>query len=317
MKINNSPLSNVNNANKKVAFSGKIPGANTVKKLFEPLATGAMSRELFILNAFVFLLGGRIFASRDGNEKRETIIRDVPTILLAVGGVPVFKNFIAKKINDKSGFSIGHKSVVEPSNKPSFVEKATDWFRKTILRAKSPREKFSMASNTQLRDWYILDEMTEKSVGFEGFMKRFDKLGSNFKKVISSLSDEIKTAVSGFKPENGKFMEELSANKELKEKIVAAFKNPKNKACEKAIWSKTVPSVVGFASTLLLIGLCIPKLNIFITEQINKNKKAGETPSAEAQKLPEEVQSARLKALQNIAAKENKKAFASFSGANL
>ena len=71
---------------------------------------GPMIRTLFLANAFGFLLGSRLITSRDKEEKREILIRDLPTIGVAVMGVPVVAKWVAKGIQKKSGFVIMEES---------------------------------------------------------------------------------------------------------------------------------------------------------------------------------------------------------------
>lgn len=223
---------------KNVVFSGK---QNALKDFFQLGRNGNMTRGLFVANAFAFLLGGRLVTSRDANEKRETLTRDIPTIVLAVYGVPVIKKWVAKQIQKQTGFAI--------------ID-----------------ERKRVASSSQLKDWYQYDN--NLAVGFDGFSVRLAHKG-NLKKIYSSLCDDVKNKLANFNKDNHRFMEELSLpkNNDLKRTIQEAFSNPKgNKVFEHVAFLKTIPTVIGFAVTLGTIGIFIPKLNIFITEKINKSK---------------------------------------------
>jgi len=269
MKINNATPMMTNNttkANKNVAFSGGFP--KTPKELFVLERKGNMSRYLFTLNAFVFLLGGRLLKSRDKNEKRETMTRDVPTIVIAVFGVPVVKDAVAKVFQKNSGFAI----LNEGSEKSKFGQ----WIGK-IFNNKDTKTK-TIASYDQLEDRYVYDSNLKS--GFNGFLERLDEEGGDFKKICSSLSDEIKSKLSKFKTKNNAdFLVELEKDKGLKGLIVEGFKKPSNKAVEQAKWLKTIPTLAGFVVTLFTIGIFIPKLNIAITESINKKKKVETKPA--------------------------------------
>jgi len=247
-----------NNKNN-VSFSGK-PGF--FREFLTLERQGNMSRKLFIANAFLFLLGGRVLKARDDNEKREIFTRDIPSIVLAVQGVPVIGEMVTKLIQSRSGFAIGN----EYSEKDGF----------TLLRE---HRLEGIKGDGQLKDWYIFDENLAKlDGGFENFFTRLKDKGGNLKKICSSLSDEIKGKLTSFNESNVSFIKELnkSENKGLKVLIEEAFKGSKNKAFEKANFLKTIPRIIGFAMTLTLLGALIPKLNIHITRKLNKNKKAKE-----------------------------------------
>lgn len=267
MRINNATpvmsqavMNKNKNNSQNVAFSGAKANAFTdsCSKLFELTRKGTFSRALFVTNAYVFLLGSRLVTSRDNNERRETLTRDVPTIFIAVQGLPIIKNLVAKQIQKKTGFAITQE---------------------TGTAAKKSTETIS---SSQVGDWYHFDDKLVgstdgKASGFDRFVERLEQKGGNLKKIFSSLSDDIKTQLSGLKDENADIKTELSKNAELKSKIELAFKDGKNKAMAKAAWLKTIPTILGFALTLGLIGIFIPKLNIAITEKISKNKKAEES----------------------------------------
>lgn len=262
MKINTStPLlnNNVQNNSKQVAFGSNpnglvAKGTDFLKKTFVQERQGNLSRGLFILTAFTFLLGSRLVTSRDNNERRETLTRDVPTFVIAVQGVPVIGNFIAKKMQKIKGFAI--------------IED---------LKAKD----VEMAKNTQLKDWYQYDN--HLSAGFDGFVKRLSDVGANLKKVCSSLNKDMESKIANFSEDNAKFIEELSKNKSLKQTLETEFSKEGNEALKKASFLKVVPKLAGFLITLVTIGIFIPEFNIFLTESINKNK-ARKEENAEAKK---------------------------------
>lgn len=295
MKINKATSLNVKtNTNKNVAF--KSLGDFHPNKLFEPQRAGNMSRALFLINAYVFLLGARFFKSRKviesnqpsvnnepkkrsiSNEQRETLIRDIPTILIAVNGVPFFEKKFAKVLHDKYGFAI-----LKDKNSP----------------------KDGVASGSQIEDWYKFDENLHG--GIDKFNQRLDELGADLKKVTSSLSEEIKGKLSTFSNKNDEFIKKLSENQDLKKEITEAFKG-ENNAFKQASFLQTIPKVTGIAITLALIGIGIPKLNIFITEQVNKGKKP--TNAVKPEEQPKQQPS--MKTAQNSSTNEKSQAFAAF-----
>lgn len=270
MKVDKTLISPKGNT-KNTSFTSKgLVNSEKLRKFLEPEKLGNMSRGMFLLNAYIFLLGVRFFKSRkDGdqiakkklisNEQRETIIRDIPTILIAVNGVPAFQKLVAKYIH-KKGFAI-----------------LQDVDSKTT------------ATVGQIEDWYKFDKNLKS--GFKGFLTRLNEKGGNLKKIVSKLSDNIKDGVKGFSEDNTNFIKELlknPKNKNIKNDIITEFsKTAKegNQALIHASFLKSVPKIAGFLITLGLIGLGIPKLNIFITEKISKKEKAKEQDKTN----PEEV----------------------------
>ncbi len=259
MKINNAaPVIKNNNIknNKKAAFKG-LP--KSVTNFISLDRQGPMVRSLFLFNAFTFLLGSRIVTSRDKDEKREIIVRDVPTIFIAVAGVPIISKFFAKIIQDKSGFAIMKDSG------PSWLDKLMD-----KMTGKD------MIPHDQLETLYKYDK--NLASGMAGFSKRLRNFGGNLKKIYSSLGKEIAEKLKSFK-NNKEIIEALSEekkdvpkNKELSDMLIKALSDDKNAALKKAGFLRTIPTLIGFGLTLVSIGIIIPKLNIALTEYLNKNK---------------------------------------------
>ncbi len=216
---------------KKVSFGGKLGDFAKLER------GGTMSRGLFILNAFVFLLSSRILTSRDKDERRETIIRDIPTIVVSVKGVPMISNAVGSVLQKKNGFAINQNK--------------------------------SVASYSQIQDWHTIDGNLKS--GLNGFAERMNSLGGNMKKVCSALGGEIKDQVKGFSDNNKEFMAELSKNESLAKKVTEALKNPNNGAAKQAAFSKTITKMTGFGATMVAIGMLLPKINIAITKAVHKN----------------------------------------------
>lgn len=296
MRINNVTPKNQN----QTAFKGKFPTAAmkdaldkwNYRELFEPGRQGNMTRHLFTLNAFIFLLGGRLIKSRDNNEKRETLTRDIPTILLAVYGVPKFENFLAKRTQDRSGFAILNNYPV---------------LKDGIIDAE------------QTKDWYVLDKnLNSNKKGLETFLTRLSEKQANLKKVVSTLGDDIKEGIKQFSDDNAKFMQELLGNSSMKAKVQEGFLNETNAAFKKASFAKTAPKLVGIAITTGLIGMFLPHLNIVITELVNRRKnKNAQPPANEAPKVEQSKPQYAFQAMKPVnetASEKAKKTFASFMG---
>ena len=259
MKINNAaPTLNQcligKNNDKNVSFSGAGVSSlyqkseNVLKDFFELTRKGTLSRNLFIANAYVFLLGSRLITSRDNNERRETLTRDIPTFFVAVQALPIIKTWVSKQIQEKTGFAL-------------------------FENIKTSKDA---AKSSQLEDWYHYNPNMKS--GFNGFLERLGERG-NLKKICSVLGEDIKAKLVNFSDKNDEFKTKLLKDTTLKQTLENAFKNGKNKALAKAAWLKTIPAILGFGLTLSLIGIFIPKFNIFFTEKINKNKKSSDTDS--------------------------------------
>ena len=250
MKINNafSPVANTlnktNNAPRSFTGAGSTVGKskNFLLDFIEPLRHGDMSRNMFMLTAFTFLLGSRLIASRDKNEKRETLLRDLPTFVIAVQGVPFFEKIVANQLQKKTGFAI----LKDPN-----------------------KYKDGLLNNNQLVDWYKYNPQLDS--GFKAFSERLSNRGGNLKKIYSTLGEDVKNKLQKFSDNNKTFMEELSKDKELLKTVENEFKKPNNKAIEQAKYLRHVPKIAGFLLTLGLIGLFIPQFNIYLTRRINKN----------------------------------------------
>lgn len=252
-----------------VAFKGLVQKG---KDVFTLNRQGPMGRDLFLINAFAFLLGTRLVTSRDSDEKREILIRDVPTILIAVMGVPVIQDLFADKIQKMSGFAFMEKGK-QPGIVAPLINKLCKVDKKVV-------------GYGQLKDWYQYND--KLASGFQGFTERLSGQGGNLKKICSFLGDDIKAKIEALddkfkdkKFNDNKLFSETLFNKSKKsnealELIKKAFSKEDNKALKQASWMKTSPTLIGLVLTLGLIGMFIPKLNIFITETVNKNKKAQE-----------------------------------------
>lgn len=248
MKIANlrqAPVQNNIATKNNVAFKGSFIEGLHPKKLFTLDRSGTMSRNLFVVNAAVFLLGSRLFTSRDKDEKREVLIRDIPSIVLAVKGVPLFKDLVAKGLQSHTGF------VIKEKGKDGAVGKgdATNFGR--------------------LKDLYVYDKNLDNSVGLEGFSHRLISFGGDLKKIYSELGDEIKEKLKNC-TNNDAVIGELK-DKGLAEKIKEALADAKNnRALKKAESYNSAVAMTGFACTIALMGVIIPKFNIHVTEMVHR-----------------------------------------------
>lgn len=315
MKINSNfpPATNANNSNSNdnknnVSFTGsdksfKQIAKDEFNKLFTLKRQGTMSRGLFIANAFVFLLGTRLVTSRDKDEKREIIIRDVPSIILAVIGVPLFSKIIAKGMQKSQGFAITKLDKDPPKSE------LVSWI-KDKLKIKSSdkvKPKLSELSFAEINSLYTYNV----KCGLEGFSKRLTDLGEgvDLTRIYSKLSNEIKEGIEKLKPENNQdLLGKLKNDEKLSNSIIEALKDGKNAAVKKAGFLKSIPAMLGFGITLSLLGIIIPKTNIFVTARINKKRALKEKETQEVKK-----KDSPSIAYQKLSTGETKKAFEQFA----
>ena len=89
-------------------------GQQATKTLFDKIGdfcnvnskTGSLTRTMFFLVGVCFMLGGRFFESRDNDEKREVLTRDVPAVALSAAGAPMLNNAMAYGVTKKTGIPI-------------------------------------------------------------------------------------------------------------------------------------------------------------------------------------------------------------------
>lgn len=291
MKINNAtPVVNNNIAknNQGASFGSGVDKSLLIKgkECFDEFFTlskdGAMGRKLFIFNAFAFLLGGRLARSRDKNqvkgqngqpptvmdyirdknEIRETLVRDVPTIVIAVMGVPVLQELFAGLIQKRTGFAIKTESG-------------------KLDKAGNP--KMITAGYSTIEDLYKFDKGNAPQSGIIGFSKRLEKLGGRLTDIYSTLGEEIKTGLADC-IDNKAVIERLSSNNELQNKVINAL-GKDNAALKRASFLITAPALIGYGLTLGLIGMFIPKFNIHLTEKLNKNKEINKQAEVKTQTI--------------------------------
>lgn len=277
MKINNAtPVVNTNIQTNNVNFKGvtpKKPAKEVLKEFLTLDRSGPMSRDLFVANAFAFLLGTRLVTSRDKDEKREILIRDIPTIVIAVVGVPVIRDAFAELIQKKSGFAFMQKG-----EKSGVIAKGADKLFKMLTKKEETK---NVVSYGELGQWYQFDK--NLSSGFKGFTERLSEQGGNLHKIFSSLGESARDKIKDFSKDNKEFMTKLFNNSEESKSLIKTFEDEfateGNNALKHASWKRTMPALIGLGLTLGLIGIFIPKLNIFITETVNKNRKSNEQTS--------------------------------------
>jgi hypothetical protein len=243
--------------------AGRTPGfgnRSTARKVFEFVGNqcniepnGSLSRIMFFLIGGVFMLGSRFLGSRNKDEKREVLTRDIPGVALAAFGAPMLNSAIAHKITQKTGIPI----ITFDGKRPVLVsqKQITDWY-----------SGFSKLDNPLIN----FAEMLERNGG--NISKVMKKLGfENTLNAISNSSDN-KTVLAALKEAqtNGS---DLFKNLENIIKHIA----DENQLLKSAKNSHAGVKLGGILLTAALLGFFIPRFNILVTRKKYKDKpdKAG------------------------------------------
>src|SRR5574344_12035 len=262
LKVNSystSAYRGTSNQNTKQQSFGAAPTANTGRKAFEWLgkqcnidSNGSLTRTMFFVTATLFMLGGRFFESRDNDEKREVVTRDIPAVALSCGGAPLINNAIGYLITKKSGIPIvtlGEKGTFG-SAKFSSQKQLIDWYS-DLAKAKNPLVNFS--------------ETISKNGG--NLQKAFKKLG---------LTDQLKALTD--KTGNKEILEALKDAQNSKKEAFTVLENSiKGLTNDNALLKFARKSqsyaklgVIGFMAALL--GYFLPHLNIVTTKKKYEGK---------------------------------------------
>ena len=252
----NASRTNLNNRNANQPSFGSTQSAG--RQAFEWLgkhcnidSNGSLTRAAFFAVGTMFMLGGRFFESRDNDEKREVITRDVPAVALSAGGAPLINRAVAYMITKKSGVPI-----VTSGKKFSFKDTA-------------------FTSQSQLDNWYSelknadnplinLSEMLERNGG--NIRKVMNKFG--FTKELDAITKEKDNAgiLNALKDAQVKGTESFKA---LENAVKNVAKDNKVLKFAKNAQASVKLGGIGFMAALL--GYFLPRLNIITTK--NKYKK--------------------------------------------
>ena len=267
--------------NKNTSF-GATPNVSTARKIFEGLgnacnieANGSLTRLMFFLVGTLFMLGARFVKSRDNDERREVITRDVPAVALSVGGAPFINKAVAYGISKLSGIPI---VTLGDTNAPLIKlgkDKATGDYKYKFGRQ---GELFSanFTSQKQVIDWY--SDFASMDNALVNFSETVNKHGGNLRKVFKKLgfTDKL-NAVTGA-VENGKILDalkEAQANGSQSfidlEKALKELGND-NKLVKYAKKSQAYVKLGGIAFMATLLGYLLPRLNIITTRKKYQKK---------------------------------------------
>lgn len=260
----NTPLRNSysNNSQKNAQANpsfGAAKDTGNLRKAFEWLGgqcnvqgNGSINRATFLAVSSIFMVGSRYVESRDNDEKREIITRDIPGVTIACFGAPFLNNAASFLITKTSGVPI---SELE-GKKPSYMNSR-------------------FVSQKQVIDWY--SELNKLDNPLVNFSETIERQGGNLKKVMKkfgfenelnaiSNSSDNKVIIEAIKSEKGK-------NSESFKKLENLLKNV-SKDNKVLTFAKNSQASVKMGCILLsaaLLGYFLPRLNIIKTK--NKYKK--------------------------------------------
>ena len=213
---------------------------------------GSLSRYAFLFISFVFLVGSRFVESRNNDERREVLTRDIPAVALSGGGVPIMTGAAAYAITKKSGIPI-----------------STSKKKDSILHA-------ALCSQKQVKDWY--SDLKNADNPLINLMNTVERHGGNIRKVMNkfgfgkelgaistSLENKDIIAAAQTAQQNGsesfKTLENLIRNIPEDNKVLKFAKN-----------AQAYVKVGGIAVTAGLLGFFLPRLNILITNKKHEKK---------------------------------------------
>ena len=245
-----------NAQNNNPSFKG-APSASTARRAFEWLGeqcnisgNGSLSRGMFFAVATLFMLGGRFFESRDNDEKREVVTRDIPAVALSVAGAPLINKSVAYAVTKKTGVPI--VTLGEKGNLGS--------------------AKFS--SQKQIIDWY--SELGENAL--VNFSETVNKHGGNLRKVFKKLGFTDKLDAITDAVENKDI---LDAIKNAQANKTDAFNNLEtamkglgkdNNLVKFAKKSQAYVKLAGIGFMAFVLGFLLPRLNIVTTRKKYEGK---------------------------------------------
>lgn len=208
---------------------------------------GSLSRYAFLFISFVFLVGSRFIESRNNDERREVLTRDIPAVALSGGGVPLMTGAAAYAITKKSGVPV------------------------SIFKGKKSILNSSLVSQKQVKDWY--SELKNADNPLINMMNMIERHGGNIKKVMNKFGFKNELEAISKSKNNAEI---ISAAKLAQENGAEAFRvledlvrniPADNKVLNFAKNAQAYVKVGGIAVTAGLLGWILPRLNILITNK--------------------------------------------------
>ncbi len=236
----------------------------------------------------------RYFQSRDPDEKREVIVRDVITVTAIIFARRSLQNVFSKVCSNVTGFALHTK----PKNHNGFYQKAYNYLR--------PHKGINILSSEQIASKY--GNIHEYKNGIVDFCEFISKNDGDVKKVLSYDKNIKKNVIDLYKTwsspnKNGNFDEATSRelvlmlkdkNKMGKDqnKYIKNIENILSNPNENSLvhHAKVLNSSFDFVTTFglvpLMLGYFIPKFNENVTKKNrlkNKNSQDVITQATKAQ----------------------------------
>lgn len=213
---------------------------------------GSLTRSMFFAVATLFMLGGRFFESRDNDEKREVVTRDIPAVALSVAGAPLVNKAAAYAVTKQSGVPI-----------------ITLGEKKNLWNAAFREQK-------DLVNWY--SELATADNALVNFSETVNKHGGNLQKVFKKLgfTDMLKAVTD--KTDNKGILEAI---KEGQANGAEGFKNLEtalkaissdNRLLKYAKKAQAYVKLAGIGFMAATLGYFLPHLNIITTKKKYQQK---------------------------------------------
>ena len=258
MKINNHCTSATNHNNRQNRTANPSFGNNIARNTFEKLgdlcnaqSNGSLNRWTFLFVGTVFMLGGRFIESRNKDEKREVLTRDIPGVTLAAFGAPAINDPVARLITKRSGIPIVYKNGVYSGF----------W--------RNGKDKFEFASQKQIKDWY--SEFSKLDNPLVNFVKTINNNNGNIAKSMKKLGFEKELKAITSATDNDAIMKAINEAKSNKTDAFVKLEDSLKKVgadnplLKFAKESHAYLKIGAILVTAALLGYLIPRLNILIT----------------------------------------------------
>ena len=268
-------------ANHNTSF-GAAPNASTARKIFESVgdacnieANGSLTRLMFFIVGTLFMLGGRFVKSRDNDERREVITRDVPAVALSAAGAPLINKAVAYAVSKKSGVPI---VTLGDADAPLFKfgkDKTTGDYRYKIGRQGALLSS-NFTSQKQIIDWY--SDFASMHNALVNFSETVNKHGGNLRKVFKRLgfTDKLNSITDATK--NTDILNALKQSQangsQAFNDLETAFKalGKDNALLKFAKKSQAYVKLGGIGFMAALLGYFLPHLNIITTKKKYQKK---------------------------------------------
>ena len=260
MRISNhlNPSLNTYKTNNQQPNSKANPGFGDLKSIGNRILKdcncdhGSLSRAAFLFISFVFLVGSRFIESRNDDERREVLTRDIPAVALSGGGVPIMTGAAAYAVTKKSGIPV-----------------STSRKKDSILHA-------SLCSQKQVKDWY--SDLKNADNPLINLMNTIERHGGSIRKVIKKFGFEKELNTISTSLKNSEIIAATQTAQQNGAESFDILENlirnvpDDNNVLKFARKAQARIKVGGIAVTAGLLGFLLPRLNILITNKKHEKK---------------------------------------------